>query len=472
MSDRIDAKEKDIMQDETALRANALGSESVFRLILLYALPAIAMMLISSLYNIVDKAFVGNFVGQIGITATTVCNPASRFIDAFSTLVAAGGSTLLALRLGEGKSEESESILNNSFLLLVILSAILITCGFVFTEPLLRLFGAGDDVMPYAVSYLKVVLIGAFFNCVANGFGLFVRVDGSPRRMMLCSVTGCLLNIILDPIAICVLDWGIAGAAAATSFSQIVSGCMVLHYFTLSRRSTMKLRLSKMRIHPHNTKRIGELGFSSFLQQFTGSLSQSILLSCLAIFATEQTVSGEVAQASVGITISIGLLFLLPALGISSAIQPIISYNYGAGNYARVTETLKKATVFAIGMLTAGWIVIMIFAEPLCRIFGGSGENLKHAAYTMRIYNLLLPLVPFGNVGAGFFQSVSQPKKAIFISLSRQVLCLIPMVLILGSIFGQNGVLYSLPVADIVSSAIALWLMVRQCRSFGRRDLK
>ena len=449
---------------KTAQRSDALGTERIFKLILQYALPAIAMMLISSLYNIVDKIFVGNFVGQIGITATTVSNPAVRIIDAFAMLVGAGGSTLLALRLGEGKSDEAESILGSSFLLLAILSLSLTALGYLFTEPLLRLFGARGDSIAYASTYLRVVLIGAFFNSTANGFGLFVRVDGSPKRMMVCSVTGCILNIILDPIAISLLGWGIAGAAAATAFSQIVSGLMVIHYFTLSRRSTIKLRPKHLRLHRSTTPKTLELGFSSFLQQFTGSISQSVLLSCLALFATAQTVSGEVAQASVGITISIGLFFLLPALGISSAIQPIISYNYGAKNYHRVVDTLKTATIFAIIMLTCGWIIILIFAEPLCRIFGADGSNLQHAAYTMRVYNLLLPLVPFGNVGSGFFQSIGQPKKAVFISLSRQILCLIPMVLILGNIFGQNGVLYSLPVADVVSSAVALGMMVHQCR--------
>jgi len=459
-----------VAEESTSRRADALGTEKIFKLILQYALPAIAMMLISSLYNIVDKIFVGNFVGQLGITATTVAHPAMRFVDAFAILVGAGGSTLLALRLGEGKSREAEDILNNSFLLMAILCAVLITIGYCIPEKLLRIFGAEDSVMPYALTYLRIVLAGAFFNSVANSFGLFVRVDGSPRRMMLCSVTGCLLNILLDPIAIYLLDLGIAGAAAATAVSQIVSGLMVIHYFTLSKRSTMKLRLKKLRLHRTMTLKSGELGFSSFLQQFTGSLSQSVLLSCLALFATAQTVTGAVAQASVGITISIGLFFLLPALGISSAIQPIISYNYGARNYHRVVDTLKTATVFAIAMLTMGWVLIQIFAEPLCRMFGSQGSDLRHAAYTMRVYNLLLPLVPFGNVGAGFFQSIGQPKKAVLISLSRQVLCLIPMVLILGSIFGQNGVLYSLPVADIVSSAIALGLMVHQCRHLRQRD--
>jgi putative MATE family efflux protein len=451
-------------QQNTAQRSSALGSEHIFRLILQYALPAIAMMLISSLYNIVDKAFVGRLVGNIGITATTVANPAMRIVDAFALLVGAGGSTLLALRLGEGKNEDAESILGGSFLLTTILSLALMAAGYLWTEPLLRVFGAGDQVMPYAVSYLRVVLIGVFFNSVANGFGMFVRVDGSPKRMMICSVTGCVLNIILDPIAIYVLDWGIAGAAAATAFSQVVSGLMVIHYFTLSRRSTMKLRLKHLRLHGRDTLKTMELGFSSFLQQFTGSISQSVLLSCLALFATAETVSGDVAQASVGITVSIGLFFLLPALGISSAIQPIISYNYGARNYHRVVDTLKTATLMAIVMLTLGWIIILVFAEPLAQIFGATGSDLKHAAYTMRVYNLLLPLVPFSNVGAGFFQSIEQPKKAVFISLSRQVLCMIPAVLILGEIFGQNGVLFALPVADAISSAVALGMMIYTCR--------
>jgi Na+-driven multidrug efflux pump len=239
---------------------------------------------------------------------------------------------------------------------------------------------------------------------------------------------------------------------------------MVIHYFTLSRRSTMKLRLKHLRLHGRDTLKTMELGFSSFLQQFTGSISQSVLLSCLALFATAETVSGDVAQASVGITVSIGLFFLLPALGISSAIQPIISYNYGARNYHRVVDTLKTATLMAIVMLTLGWIIILVFAEPLAQIFGATGSDLKHAAYTMRVYNLLLPLVPFSNVGAGFFQSIEQPKKAVFISLSRQVLCMIPAVLILGEIFGQNGVLFALPVADAISSAVALGMMLYTCR--------
>lgn len=451
-------------QDRTAQRANLLGTERIFPLILQYAIPAIAMMLISSLYNIVDKAFVGNFVGNIGITATTVAHPASRIIDGFGTMIGAGGSTLLALKLGEKKSREAEDILNNSFLLLILLLGILVIAGQLAPRPILSVFGASDEVMPYAITYFRIILCGAIFNSIANGFGMFVRVDGSPKRMMVCSITGCILNIILDAIAIYVLKLGIAGAAIATAISQVVSGCMVIHYFTLSSHSTIKLRISKLRLHRSTSAKTCTLGFSNLLQQLTGSLSQSVLLTCLAVFATAETVSGDVAQAAVGITISIGLFFLLPALGTSAAIQPIISYNYGAKNYRRVIETVVKANAFAIAMLTVGWIINLTFAEQFCRIFGAEGETLRHTAFTLRIYNLLLPLVPFTNIGSGFFQSIGQPKKAIFISLNRQLLLMTPFVLLLGNLFGQTGCIYALPVTDLGSCAIALGMIIHECR--------
>lgn len=454
--------------NQTAQRADALGTEKITKLILQYALPAIAMMLISSLYNIVDKVFVGNMVGQLGLTAITVVHSPVRLMDSFAGMIGAGGSTLLALRLGQGKSEEAEDILNNSFLLLVSIFVVLIAVGYLFTPQIVTLFGAQEEAFEYSVIYFRIVLAGAFFNSTANGFGMFVRVDGSPKRMMVCSMTGCILNIILDPIMIGPMGMGIAGAAAATAISQIVSGLLVIHYFTLSRRSTMKLRLSKMRLRKTNTGKTVEYGFSTFLQHFTGSVSSTVLLKALAAFAVGTAISGNVAQSAVGVCTSIGLFFLLPAIGVSSAIQPIISYNYGAKNYQRVTKTLKTATTAAIIMLTVGWIIILVFAEPLCRMFGAEGSDLAHTAYTMRIYNLLLPLVPFANVGSGFFQSLGQPKKAIIISMSRQVFCLIPMVLILGYFFRLNGVLYALPVADITSSAVSLGLMVSECRRMGK----
>ena len=443
-------------KDQTAQRAESLGTERIFKLILQYALPAIAMMLISSLYNIVDKVFVGNFVGQIGITATTVAHPAMRFVDAFAMLVGAGGSTLLALRLGEGKSEEAEDILNNSFLLMLVLCAGLILLGYLFPVPLLRAFGAEDAVMPYALTYLRIVLCGSFFNATANSFGLFVRVDGSPKRMMLCSVTGCVLNIILDPLAIYVLNWGIAGAAVATAASQIVSGLMVIHYFTLSKRSTLKLRLSKLRLHWAITRKSTELGFSSFLQQFTGSLSQSILLSCLAIFATAQTVSGAVAQASVGITISIGLFFLLPAIGIASAIQPIIGYNYGAGEHKRVSQ------IYQIVLCMSG--IIMVFGTVICLLIPGQLMGLfTHTKATIQAGETALRIIGAGFIvsavsvtSSGALEGLGKGTPSLLISLCRYVVVIIPAAFLLSRFFGAVGVWNAFWITEAITAIISL----------------
>ena len=444
---------------------NDLGKDPIFPLVLRLAIPTMMAQFVSVLYSIVDRMYIGAGVGSLALAGVGVCAPIVTLLSSFASLIGLGGSPIMAMRMGAGDEREAQKILNNSFFMLLVTSVIL-TLGFLASkEKLLMWFGASQATFAYANTYVTIYTLGTVFALLSTGMNSFLMAQGFSGLGMVTVMLGAVLNIILDPIAIYVLDWGIAGAAAATAFSQIVSGLMVIYYFTLSSRSTMKLRLSKMRIHRSTTLKTAELGFSSFLQQFTGSLSQSVLLSCLALFATASTASADIAQASVGITVSIGLFFLLPAIGVSSAIQPIISYNYGAKNYHRVVDTLKTATIFSVSMLTAGWIIILIFAEPLCKIFGCSGESLKHAAYTMRVYNMLLPLVPFGNVGSGFFQSIGQPKKAILISLSRQILCLIPMVLILGSIFGQNGVLYALPVADLVSSAIALTLMILQCRA-------
>lgn len=376
---------------------------------------------------------------------------------------------MLALRLGQGKSQEAESILGSSFFLLVLLSLSLTLLGYIFTEPLLRLFGAGDEVMPYAAAYLRVVLIGALFNSTANGFGLFVRVDGQsqaydalfcyrlysqyhpgPHRHICTGLGHCRRRRCHR-----VFPDRLRSDGDPLFYPQPPQ-----HHETPGKKPAAPAGK-----HPKN------YGTWVFLL-FTAVHGQPFSICVTELSGHLRHHPGRSPatwlQASVGITVSIGLFFLLPAIGVSSAIQPIISYNYGARNYHRVVDTLKTATIFSIAMLTCGWIIILIFAEPLCRIFGSSGSDLAHAAYTMRVYNLLLPLVPFTNVGSGFFQSIGQPKKAVLISLSRQILCLVPMVLILGSIFGQNGVLYALPVADVVSSATALALMLHQCKSLRR----
>lgn len=454
----------------TKERAELLGTEHIGRLLFQFAAPAILMMVVSSLYNIVDKAFVGNMVGELGLSAVSAVTPVTRIITAFGMLVGGGGSTLLALRLGEGHHEEAEPILGNSFALLLCIMVPLSLLTIWLRGPLLDLFGTGQEVRAYAMDYLLILMCSATFETMSSGFGLFVRTDGSPKRMMVCSMTGCIVNIILDPIFIGVLNLGILGAALATALSQVLSGLMVLHYFVFSRKSTIKLRPSLLRIRAAMSREICKLGSASFIQQFLGGLVNAFLLWSLNFHGQRTGANGDLAVASVGVTVSIGLFFLLPILGMQQAIQPIVSYNYGARNYDRVLKTLRMGLSVAIGYGTLGWAVIMLAAKPLCKIFGADGDFLEQAIFTLRIYNLLFPFVGIGNLGSNFFQAIGQPGKATFISMSRQLLFLVPAILILPYLLGMNGVIWGLPVADLGSILVAGVLLIRETRRIHRLE--
>ena len=454
----------------TKERAELLGSQNIGQLLFQFAVPTILMMVISSLYNIVDKAFVGNMVGELGLSAVSAVTPVTRIITAFGMLVGGGGSTLLALRLGEGRHKEAEQILGNSFLLLLCIMIPLSVAGILLREPLMRLFGTGQEVMDYATDYLLVLMCSATFETISSGFGLFVRTDGSPKRMMVCSATGCVANIILDPLFIGSLGMGIVGAALATAVSQIISGLMILHYFVFSKKSTIKLRIRFLRLKSALSREICKLGSSSFVQQFLGGVVNALLLWSLNFHGQRTGTNGDLAVAAVGVTVSIGLFFLLPVLGMQQAIQPIVSYNYGAQKYDRVLKTLRVGLTVAIGYGVVGWAIMMVAAGPLCRIFGAEGSFLEQSVFTLRIYNLLFPLVGISNLGSNFFQAVGQPGKATFISMSRQLLFLVPAIMILPYFLGMNGVIWGLPVADIGSILVAGVLLIRECRRIKRLE--
>lgn len=450
----------------SADRSDIMGTERIGKLLLQFAIPAILMTLVSALYNAVDKVFVGQFVGEIGITATTVAAPAMRIVTAFASLIGAGGNSLLALRLGEGRKEEAEGILSNSFTLIIIICLIVSIFGLIFNDQVLRLFGTSDEAMEYAKQYYNIIMAGAVFEAITSGFSMFIRTDGSPKRMMMCSIVGCLINLVLDPLLIHVFGLGIAGAAIATVFAQIIAAVITIHYFTLSKRSSIKLHLIKHKINLSLTKKTTQLGFSSFLQHFMGGMVQTLLLGSLAFYAARDVsgVSGDIAQASVGVTLSVGLICVMPVMGLQQAFQPIIGYNYGAGNYKRVLRTLKLGVSAAFVIAMIGWLVMMLFAEPICRLFGVTGDDLTHAAWTLRVYNVLMPLMVVSSLGSNFFQAIGQPTKAILVGMSRQILCLIPLILILPLIFGLNGVIYALPGSDLISCLIGGALLIREIR--------
>jgi putative MATE family efflux protein len=453
--------------ESTEARAALMGTERIGKLLVQFAVPAILMNLVSSAYNMVDKIFVGRMVGDLGITATTVANPVMRIITAFAILIGAGGNALLALRLGEGKHKEAEGILNNSFLLITIITLTLSALGLIFIHPLLSILGCSADAQPLALIYVRIVLIGGFFEAVTSGMGMFIRTDGKPKFMMACTISGCIINIVLDPIMIGVFRWGIAGAAIATVFAQVISGCLILYYFTLSKKSTIKLRLREFRLRSDVTKTTCQLGTSSFISQLTGAITQTIMLASLGLYAST-ALEGDLYIASIGVTLSIGLLFMMPIVGMQQAVQPILGYNYGAKKYDRVLHTFKWAMISVTIMALIGWAVMMLWAEGLSSIFGADPEYLSIYARSMRIYNVTLPLVPISMLGSNLFQAIGKPRPAIMLSLTRQIFALLPAVLILPLIFGVDGVVGAMPVADIVSGIVGTIMVARELRGIAR----
>ena len=449
--------------NSTQARSSLMGTERIGKLLVQFAVPAILMNIVSSAYNMVDKIFVGNMVGDLGITATTVAHPAMRLMTAFAILVGAGGNALLALSLGEGKHKEAERIVNNTFLLIAAISITLTLLGEIFIHPLLTLLGCSEEAVPHALPYLRIVLLGGFFESVTSGLGMFIRTDGKPKYMMACTISGCLINIVLDPILIGVCGWGIAGAAVATVFAQIISGGLILYYFTLSSKSTLKLRLSLMRPSWDLTRRSTALGASNFISSLSGAITQTVMLASLGIYAVS-ALEGDLYIAAIGVTTSVGMLFLMPAIGMQQALQPILGYNYGAKNYDRVLKTVKYGLISIMVVSTVGWLVILLWAEQLCAIFGADPQYIHIYARTMRLYNILLPLFALSAVASNLAQAIGKPKPAILLSLTRQVFALLPSILLLPLLLGLEGILWSMAVTDFVSAALGVAILIRETR--------
>ncbi|HHT73953.1 MAG TPA: MATE family efflux transporter [Firmicutes bacterium] len=442
-------------------RAEQLGRERVPALLLRFSIPAIIGMLVQALYNVVDRIFVGHGVGPEGIAGLTVVFPVMLVIMAFSMLIGLGATALISIRLGEGKQREAEQIVSTAALMLALIAGIISTLGLTFIDPLLRLLGASDQILPYAREYLSVIFYGTVFQSVSFGMNHFIRAEGNPRRAMSTMLIGAILNTILDPIFIFGFGWGVTGAAVATVISQVVSCIWVLSYF-LSGQSVVKFRLKGIRVELPVLLKIVSIGFAPWAMQLAASLLNLILTRSLAYYG------GDVAISGMGIVYSINTIFMMPIFGINQGVQPIIGYNFGAQQYDRVREALRLGIFGATGIVTLGWITTRLFPIQLISLFGRGDEQLLNVAATaMRIGLFVFPLVGFQVVGASYFQAVGKPKRAAFLSLSRQLLLLIPAMLILPRFLGLMGVFVSLPAADVGSTLLTAVLLAREMKELG-----
>lgn len=440
-----------------------LGEESILKLLYKFSLPAIVGMLVNALYSVTDRIFIGNSAGALGIAGITLGFPIMLIMMAFTMLVGIGANSLVSIRLGEGKKAEAEHILGNAFILMIAVSLLLSVFGLIFLTPLLRMFGASDEVMPYAKSFMEIILLGAVFQGIGFGMNNFIRGEGNPKMAMNTMLLGAVLNAALCPIFIFGLGWGVRGSATATIIAQAVSSAWVLSYF-VSGKSSLKLRRVYFRIDKDIMLKIFSLGSAPFVLQLAASIVNFILNKSLVLYG------GDISISAMGIVMSVLTLIMMPLFGINQGVQPIIGYNYGARKFDRVKQALRLAILAATAIVVVGFAVIQSFAGQIIGLFNHTDAGLINlGAHAMRVFSISLPIVGFQIVGANYFQAIGKPKQAMFLSLSRQVLLLIPAVLILPMFFGLQGVFMAGPVSDLGSAMLTgVWIW----RELGRLDDK
>lgn len=449
--------EGDILKKEVK-QSNRLGEESVKSLLLEFSIPAIIGMVVNALYNIVDRIFIGRGVGEFAIGGVFVGMPISIIIMAFAMLVGVGGNTLVSIRLGQGRKEDAEKIIGNSLILLIIISLFLTVIGLIFLEPMLLAFGATEGNLIYAMDYMRIILFGSIFQMIGFGLNNFIRGEGNPKTAMITMLIGALINTVLDPIFIFIFKMGVRGAAWATIISQAISAVWVLWYF-ISGESYLELKKENLRLKSEIVREIFVMGFSPFSMQVASSMVTILMNKSLNIYG------GDMAISSMSVIQSITQMILMPVFGINQGVQPIMGYNYGAKKYDRLKDAFKYAAIAATAITTLGFLLAQFFPVQMFKLFLSEPESIAKITEIgvpgLRIHLGAIAIVGFQVIGSNFFQATEKPKHAMFLSLSRQVLILIPTIIILPRMFnlGVTGVWLSAPISDIVATILTAILL-------------
>lgn len=432
-----------------------LETKKISKLVWNYALPAIVGTMVNATYNIVDRVFIGQGVGALAISGLAVTFPVMNLIAALGMLVGAGASSRISINLGKKDPERAEKILGNSFLLTILLNLVFITLLMVFLEPILMAFGASEETYPYARDYLQIILPGNIFVTMTYSFNSMMRASGYPQKAMYTMLIGAALNIILDPIFIFVFGMGIAGVAWATVISMFIGMLFVMHHFT-RKTTSLRLRKKNMRFEKDILIAIVSIGLSPFFMQVAASGVAVLMNTSLKNYG------GDLAIGAYGILMSLLMLITMFVIGLNQGLQPIIGYNYGAEIYNRVKATFYYGIKISTIVTTLGFLFGVFFPRLFAQAFTSDLQLLDLAENAMRISILAFPLVGFQVVISGYFQSVGQAKKSIILSLSRQLIFLIPSIIILPRMFGLDGVWAATPVSDFLASLLAFTFFIRQ----------
>ncbi len=439
-----------------------LGTKPVGRLLAQYALPAVIAMTASSLYNIIDRAFIGQMVGPDAIAGLGITFPFMNLSGAFGAAVGVGASTAISVKLGQKDYQTAGDILGNTVTLNLVVGLSLSVVCLVFLDPILRFFGASDATLPYARSFMEVILAGNVFTHMYFGLNAVLRAAGKPRHAMYATIFTVVMNVLLDMVFIWWFGWGIRGAASATIISQVLALCWQLRLFS-DKRGLLHLKRGIYRLRANLVKNIIGIGISPFLMNVCACI--------IVIFMNNQFVEygGDMAVGAYSIANGIGMMFVMFIMGVNQGMQPIAGYNYGALQFGRLLHVLRLSILAATAIMTAGWLIAMFLPYYCARLFTTDQELIALSIEGIRINMLLFPIIGFQMVVTNFFQCIGKVKISIFLSLSRQLLFLLPLLAVLPTVWGVKGVWAALPASDLVAALVAAWVMSVYMRKFKKQ---
>ncbi len=449
-------------ENESRKATLALGTQPVGKLLLQYAMPAIIAMVASSLYNIIDRAFIGQVVGPLAISGLAITFPFMNLSGAFGAAVGVGASTAISVKLGQKDYRTAEELLGNTVTLNLIIGFCFAVICLVFLDPILYFFGASKDTIPYARSFMQVILCGNMISHMYFGMNAVLRAASKPRQAMSATIFTVVMNILLDVVFILVMKWGIRGAAFATVISQSLALVYQMRLFT-NKNELLHLKRGIYGLKARLVKNIVAIGISPFLMNLCACL--------IIIFINNQLVryGGDLMVGAYGIASAISTVFIMIIIGVNQGMQPIAGYNYGAQKIDRLLRVFKLAMITATVIMSVGWLIAMLIPHLLARIFTSDPVLIKMAMGAIRINMLVFFIVGFQMVVTNFFQCIGKVKISIFLSLSRQLLFLLPLLYVFPLLFGVDGVWYALPTSDFIAAAVAAVIMVSYMRKFKQQ---
>lgn len=447
---------------------NPLGVQPVNRLLSQFAIPSIISMLVGSLYNIVDQFFIGQRVGELGNAATNIAFPLSTSCLALALLIGIGGSSAFNLAMGSGHEKRAVNIMGNAVVLLAGSGLVLSIITLLFLKPLLLFFGSPKAVLPYAMEYTKITAFGFPFLLLSTGGGHLIRADGRPRITMLCNLVGAVLNTTLDALFVFGLNLGMSGAALATIIGQIVSGALAIGY--LMHGKTVTIRRENLRIKWENVTRIASLGMAPCSNQVAMMVVQIIMNQSLKHYGSHSIYGENIPIACAGIITKVNMIFMSFVIGLSQGLQPIASFNYGAGKKGRVKEAYIKAISIGAVLAVIAFLMFQFFPRQIISIFGDGSE--LYYQFAIRYFHVFL-FFTFVNfmqpITSNFFTAIGKPKVGSFLALTRQILFLLPLILLFPLFLGIDGIMYAGPVADCLAAVVCFIMVYRELRNFNQK---